>query len=123
MDTFGMVYLEAMSAGIPIISTNVFAIPEIVGNAGLLVDVKNFSWYGDNYLFAWPSWKKFSDYCEKANKPKVVRSLVKNISLVIDDKKLRTQLGRAGIKETRSGKFSIKIRNKKLRRIYEEAIY
>ncbi|MFC1722216.1 glycosyltransferase family 4 protein [Patescibacteria group bacterium] len=35
---FGIVYLEAMKSGCPIVSTNISATPEIVGNTGILVD-------------------------------------------------------------------------------------
>ena len=35
---FGLPVLEAMSLGAPVISSNVTSIPEIVGNAGILVD-------------------------------------------------------------------------------------
>jgi len=38
---FGIVFLEAMSAGVPIISTTAPAIPEVVGDAGLLVPPRN----------------------------------------------------------------------------------
>ncbi|MFH1328018.1 MAG: glycosyltransferase family 4 protein [Candidatus Bathyarchaeota archaeon] len=38
---FGIVFLEAMSAGLPIISTTTSAIPEVVGDAGILVPPKN----------------------------------------------------------------------------------
>lgn len=36
-EQFGMVFAEAMASGIPIISTNSGAIPEVVGDAGILV--------------------------------------------------------------------------------------
>jgi len=42
---FGIPILEAMKAGCPVISTNISSIPEVAGDAGLLVDkikVKNF---------------------------------------------------------------------------------
>jgi glycosyltransferase involved in cell wall biosynthesis len=35
---FGFVLLEAMACGIPVISTNVSAIPEVVGDSGILVN-------------------------------------------------------------------------------------
>lgn len=38
---FGIVFLEAMSAGLPVISTTAPAIPEVVGDAGILVPPKN----------------------------------------------------------------------------------
>ncbi|MFH1978389.1 MAG: glycosyltransferase family 4 protein [Candidatus Aenigmatarchaeota archaeon] len=122
MDTFGMVFLEAMSYKIPILAANTFAIPEIIKNAGLMVDVSDFSWYGKNYLFAWDSWEKFSKYAEYEDKPKIVKDMVNKLSKLIEDKQLRTKMGSAGRREVETGRFSIKERNKKLKRIYEDAI-
>lgn len=38
---FGIVFVEAMACGLPTVSTNVGAVPEVVGKAGLLVEPKN----------------------------------------------------------------------------------
>lgn len=37
-ETFGLPNLEAMACGCPVITSNVYAVPEVVGNAALLVD-------------------------------------------------------------------------------------
>jgi glycosyltransferase involved in cell wall biosynthesis len=122
MDTFGMVFLEAMSVGLPIVSTNVFAIPEIVNGAGFVIDVDKYSWYGKKYLFAWDSWEKFEHYVTVREKPEIVSALVKKISQLIDDSSLRKKMGKEGRRQILRGKFSIKNRNKKLKQIYEEAL-
>ncbi len=38
---FGIVFLEAMASRLPIISTNVGAVPEVVGDCGIIVDPKS----------------------------------------------------------------------------------
>jgi glycosyltransferase involved in cell wall biosynthesis len=38
---FGIVFAEAMAVGLPIISTNTSAVPDVVGNAGILFTPKN----------------------------------------------------------------------------------
>ena len=121
MDTFGMVYLEAMSAGIPIVSTNVFALPEMIGKAGLYVDPGKYSWYGKDNLFNWKSWDYVSKKWETDSKPKITNQLVTQLSKIIESKSLRNRLAKTGKKEIGKGKFSIETRNKKLKRIYEEA--
>jgi len=40
-ESFGIPILEAMSCGTPVITSNVFAMPEIAGDAALLIDPKN----------------------------------------------------------------------------------
>jgi glycosyltransferase involved in cell wall biosynthesis len=38
---FGIVLAEAMACGIPVVSTNVAAVPEVVGDGGILIEPKN----------------------------------------------------------------------------------
>jgi len=121
MDTFGMVFLEAMSCAIPSVSTNVFAIPEILGKSGRFVDASRFSWYGKDGLFAWKSWDEFERLCEHEEKKDIVNALVSELSMLIEDRKLRNTMGAFGRKDVEHGRFSVKTRNKQLLRIYEEA--
>jgi glycosyltransferase involved in cell wall biosynthesis len=40
---FGLTVLEAMASGVPVVASNVAALPEVVGNAGILVDAHDIS--------------------------------------------------------------------------------
>lgn len=107
-DSFGFVYLESMSFGIPIISVNGYARKEIIdeGKNGFLIDLpKNFTWEGS-----------------KKHNEKIVSELVKKTSKLIEDGVLRKKMSKECIKLIKSGKFSIKERNKILKKIYEEAL-
>lgn len=110
-ENFGFAHLEAMSFGLPVIVTNIFAFPEVVheGKNGFLINAK----------YVPPS--SPTDYF-KQDKPEVVQQLVEKLSLLIESKRLRTKMGLTGRKMVENGKLSIGFRNKKLKRIYEEAI-
>jgi len=52
----------------------------------------------------------------------VINQLVEKISLLIEDSSLRKRMGRYGRRLVEKGKFSIKERNKKLLKIYQESL-
>jgi glycosyltransferase involved in cell wall biosynthesis len=52
---------------------------------------------------------------------KVVQQLVEKVSILIENRELRRRMGQAGRWEVEHGRFSIKNRNEKLKRIFDEA--
>lgn len=122
IDSFGYVLLEAMVAGLPIISTDIFAIPEIVedGKNGFLIK-SPLSWANENYLFKWKSWNQFISLTKQEH-PEIVKQLVEKLSLLIEDSSVRKRMGRYGRRLVEKGKFSIRERNKKLKNVYEEVL-
>jgi len=121
-DTFGLTILEAMSFSLPIIATNTYAIPEMVidGKNGFLLR-SPILWHNKFYL---PKYKNWNIFYRKIKTPHkgIINQLVEKTSLLIENSSLRKRIGRYGRKLVEKGKFSIKERNKKLKRIYEEAI-
>jgi len=117
IDSFGLSILEAMSTGLPIVCTDDFTLPEQIkeGYNGFLVK-SPVHWY--DYRFDLKKWEKIAHQ----NHPETVKELVQKISILIEDKKLRKRMGANNFKLVESGKFSIKERNKKLRKIYDEAL-
>lgn len=107
-DTFGFSFLEAMSFSIPIVTVDGFARKEIVE------DGKN------GFVIKRP--KSFNVRKIGKKEEKLIREIVKIVSLLIENISLRKRMGKHGRRLVERGKFSIKERNKKLRRIYEEAI-
>jgi len=118
IDSFGVSILEAMSTGLPIVCTDDFTLPELVedGHNGFLVK-SPVHWY--KYL---RRGSKTYDKIIRKPHPETVKELVEKISILVDKPKLRKKMGRNSFKMVESGKFSIKERNKKLKRIYEEAL-
>ncbi len=116
-ENFGIVFLEAMSYGLPVLGTRQFAIPEIIeeGKNGFLLDLTN-PWDKKSPIYSSNSEKYYSkiDYG-------LAENFFKKSSLLVEDNKLRESMGLYSKKLISTGKFSIKERNKKLKRIYEEA--
>ena len=118
VDSFGVSILEAMSTGLPIVCTDDFTLPELVkdGYNGLLVK-SPLHWY--DYRFDLGG--KYMELAKETSQG-TINALVDKISLLIENKELREQMGKNSFKIVSTGKFSIRERNKKLRKIYEEAL-
>jgi len=103
-DSFGFAFLEAMSFGLPIITVDGFARKEIISkNTGFIIKRP----------------KKLDS--KKLNK-ELILDIVKNSSKLIENKSLREKMSKECLRVIKEGKFSIKERNKKLKKVYEEAI-
>ena len=108
-DSFGFAFLEAMSFGIPIITVDGDSREETIdeGKTGFIINrPKKFS-----------GWDKFGK-----EEKRIVSEIIKKTSILIENKKLREKMSKNCLEEIKSGKFSIKERNKKLKEIYNEAI-
>ena len=108
-----------MSTGLPIVCTDDFTLPELVENGynGFLVK-SPVNWYPYAVKGIGQEYKKIAE----EDHPETVKELVEKISILIEDKKLRKKMGENSFNLVESGKFSIKERNKKLRKIYDEAL-
>ena len=115
-DIFGLGVLDALAVGIPVVTTDTFALPEIVENNknGLLIK-SPIKWHDETFL-----WNP--KVGSEKDKKFIVNSLVEKISLLIENSSLRKRMGGEGKILVEKGKFSIIERNKKLKRIYEEAL-
>lgn len=105
-DSFGFIFLEAMNFGIPIITVDGFARKEIVSE-----DV--------GFVVKRP--KNISIETVTKNERKIINEMIEKTIQLIENVSLRKSMGKAGKMKIFKGKFSIKERNKKLKRIYEEA--
>lgn len=107
-DSYGFAFVEAQAFGIPLITVNNFSRKDLVndGTTGFIIERdKNSSWYPDN-----------------KEAERIVNEMVEKASILIEDKKLRMRMVRNGRKAVKEGKFSIKVRNEKLKKIYSEAV-
>jgi glycosyltransferase involved in cell wall biosynthesis len=126
IDTFGGVFLESMTCELPIVTTDIFSLPEVVKDkkSGLIVHT-SFSMFNNDFSIKWGpktrKWKKFVSLTPSINE-EFIDGLVEKISILIDSKNMRNKFGKYGKREVEMGRFSIKERNKKLKKIYEESV-
>jgi len=104
-DSLGFTFIEAQACGIPVVTVDGYARKEVVqdGKTGLIIPLK-----------------KEIDYNKLDEN--IIRKLEEKVSLLIENKKLREKMASEGKKIIKDGKFSIKERNKKLKKIYKEAL-
>ncbi len=121
-DNYGVVFLEAMSAGLPVVGTTSFTVPELIedGKNGFLIKTQ-YSWEMYFTKNGKLDRKKYEEDVMKEH-PEIIKQLVEKISLLIENKNLREKMGIESRKIIEGGKLSIKERNKNLRRIYEEVL-
>ena len=119
VDTFGFGLLEAMSFGLPIVTVNTKNTrtrKEIIENEkqGLIFDIS------DEVTGRIKKEKGNLIICKEEKL--IIERLFQNCCNLIENKKLREKMSKNCIEEIENGKFSIKKRNKKLKKIYEEAL-
>jgi glycosyltransferase involved in cell wall biosynthesis len=114
--------LDAMSYELPVIMTDVYANSELVedGKTGLIVRGYEKERYHIQDLVP-PEFTPQRRQAVNKLDHQVVADLVTKAIILIENKELRRQMGRAGRCEVEHGKFSIKKRNEQLKRIFDEA--
>ena len=122
-DTFGFVYLEAMSYGLPIIASNPFAVPEIVedGKNGMVVGIE-YNLYNNNGLYKFSSFESLCNYAQKNIQMKLIIGLKEQMKYLIENDNERLNYGAYGRKLVESGKFSIGYRNTRLKKVFNELV-
>lgn len=107
-DSFGFAITESLSFGIPVITIGGYSKKELVENekTGFVI--------GNN--------KGIDLYKIKQKDLYNIKQMVEKASKLIENKKLRTNMGKAARQEIAQGKFSVEKRNKKLIKIYREAL-
>ncbi len=123
LDSFGNAFLDAMNYKVPIVTDDMFSAPEIVedGVNGFVVN-HPMKWHDKNFQLIYSSFEDYIDKLKTFNDDLYFSELAKKVMKLIKDKNLREKMGIAGREMIEKGKFSIEERNKKLERIYREAI-
>lgn len=117
-DSFGYSLVDALVAKLPIVTTNLFASPEIVENGknGFIINIPGYD-LKEKYSQTHP-WKTLTGKKEE----KFIQDLVYKLEILIKNKRLMKKMGEESFKKVLKGKFSTYERNKKLKKIYQEAL-
>jgi glycosyltransferase involved in cell wall biosynthesis len=108
-DSFGFIFLESMSFGIPILTVNGYSRVEIV-----VPDENGFVM--NSILDKWGHYSLSNDDMYFVNR------LIGAVAVLAKDKKLYKKISDANYKCIKNGRFSVKVRNDKLFDMYQEAL-
>jgi glycosyltransferase involved in cell wall biosynthesis len=117
----GMVILEAMSYELPVVAPRIYDVPEAVKDmkTGILLDCPKLP------LYLWNGAPNHYDrnllLGIRHVRPWRVKQVAEKLSMLIEDSSLRKKIGREARHLIECGEFSIKNRNEKLKRIFDEA--
>jgi glycosyltransferase involved in cell wall biosynthesis len=124
MEVFGFVFIEAMASGLPVIAANSYAQREIVdhGANGFLIDVPITPYEGEPQERTSRSESIYRrQLLSDSLFDGVVDQLETRLRTLIEDSRVRENMGRKSLEMTTRGRFSVQTRNCVLKRIYEEA--
>lgn len=110
VDSFGFPLTEAMSYGLPIVAADTNSRKEIVTNNKT------------GFVVPSPGVPEIIKNSIGQKEEKIIQNMIKKTEELIKNKNLRKKMSKNALREIKSGKFSIKERNKKLKEIYGEAI-
>jgi len=109
-DTFGFIILEALSFGISVISVGGQSRDDLIKNG------KN------GFIIKEPKKWNVQDLEKISTLKKTIGEIERKTELLIKNRKLIGKMSANALKEFKGGRFSVKERNKKIERIYSEAI-
>lgn len=118
----GIAILEAMSYELPVVALDLYDVSEAIRDmkTGILLDppptTPCYTWNGAPNHYD-------SDFLRKIRQLRqpMVNQIVDKSSLLIEEDSLRSKIGRNARKLVEQGEFSVKRRNEKLKRIFDEA--
>jgi glycosyltransferase involved in cell wall biosynthesis len=115
------VFVDAMSYELPIVTTDVWGNSELVtdGQTGFLVPKSRVA---DDFAqgIPWGRTRAFEEVVRRVD-PAMVENLVRKLAWLIENPAMRRRMGKEGRHEVEQGRFSITMRNYRLRRILDEA--
>ena len=120
--TPGLAFLEAMRHHVPIVTTDAWANREMIEH-GVNGFVAKFSGIATRGRFNLSLTKReFMELEQNCARGRPEAGLLEGLERLYGSAGLRRRMGEAGFRMVKEGKFSIGVRNKALRSIYEECV-
>lgn len=117
MDTVGYSVLEAMNYGVVPIVSDHFAMPELVGDAGIIIKTPTKLWLDDGS----PN-LQFRNQLRTGPFEELVDKLADQLTRLLSDDDYWMMLSDKALKRMRSAPFHIDYRNESLKQVYQEAL-
>jgi glycosyltransferase involved in cell wall biosynthesis len=124
IDGYGYTIIEAMANGLPVVClNNHFAAKELVLNneTGFTVDtpLKYLRFPFTNFYPNWIQTRRFYDYIKNDDDVDTLKKFISKIEILIQNSKLRRNLGENGRKRLINGDLSFSYRNNKLEKLFK----
>lgn len=123
-EVFGVVVVEAMAHGLPVVTLDEFAIPEAVhdGVEGRLVRGYPQRWYDARMLPLPLRWETLRATHVGEERERVVADLTEALDALVRDPALRARMGAAGRRACTEGPFSRETQHRALRTVVERLV-
>lgn len=120
-ESFGIVYMEAMALGLPIITADVCAARELCEDTGIIID-SPIKWHDENDLLKYKLWTDFVSEIERSSWPEFEEKLSKAMVELYNNSQLREKFSKNGKIKVEQGILSVNHRNNVLKEAYTQAI-
>lgn len=116
----GMSFVEAMGCGLPIITTDMFGLPEAVDKNGFIIKMKDQGVYKERSA-AISEFPEFTKFLYEKNSEQIIKGIVYAVSALVENTKIIDIMSRAS-REKYEKEFSMEYKKRKLKEIFDAAI-
>lgn len=116
----GMSFVEAMGCGLPIITTDMFGLPESVDKNGFIIKLKDQGIYRERSATI-AEFPEFTSFLHEKNQEHLVTGIVHAISTLIENPHLIKKMSLAS-RDKYEREFSMEYKKRKLKAIFDKAI-
>jgi glycosyltransferase involved in cell wall biosynthesis len=117
MDTVGYSVIEAMNYGVVPVVSDHFAMPELVGDAGIILKAPTGLWRSDGSHNP-----RFHEELSEGPFHELAERIADSLHMLLSDDSLWQNLSNKAVKRMRSPPFSVESRNQSILEVYQKAL-